>query len=211
MKRFSIFIIILLACSVWIVTPIIGLVKAEPKTIMVPDDYSSIQEAIDNSLEGDTIYVKSGIYHENLGINKSLSLVGENRDTTIIDGNPSKGYRVSINIHDTKNVSVSGFKLLYGDAGVQIWSVKNCNISGNRIAGGQHGIKMSSSENNNITGNIFESIELSGSIRLDGSSHNFIYRNYISSFVEGIQIYSSHNNIAENTIENCTRVRINRA
>ena len=34
-------------------------------TIVVPDDYEKIQEAIDNARKGDTIFIKSGIYYEN--------------------------------------------------------------------------------------------------------------------------------------------------
>jgi len=210
-KKSKAIIVLLLVLSLVVVfISDIGIVKAEPKTIVVPDDYVSIQEAIDNALEGDTIYVKSGMYHENLGVNKSLSLIGEDIDTTIIDGNPPEGYRVPITIHDCDNVSVSGFKLLYGYAGVQIWSVKNCNISGNRIAGGQHGIKMSSSENNNITGNIFESIGGSSAIQLSSSTNNLVNRNYIDSCVEGIQIWqgSDNNIVSENTIKNCKNYAI---
>ncbi len=111
------------------------------------------------------------------------------------------------------SVSVSGFKLLYGYTGISMWDVKNCNISGNKIAGGQHGIMLggSSANNNKITGNIFESIGPSSAIRLYCTSNNFVYRNYISSCVEGIQIIGSHNDtVTENTIVNCMPARINR-
>ncbi len=37
----------------------IGIVKVEPKTIVVPDDYSTIVAAIGNASEGDTIHVRS--------------------------------------------------------------------------------------------------------------------------------------------------------
>jgi len=67
-------------------------------TIYVDDDYNestpgwndthfdNIQDAIDAVFDGDTIYVYKGIYLENLKINKTISLVGEDRDSTIIDG-----------------------------------------------------------------------------------------------------------------------------
>ena len=54
--------------------------------IIVPDDYPTIQEAVDHAQEYNTIMVRSGIYYENVVIEKSLVLHGENKNTTIIDG-----------------------------------------------------------------------------------------------------------------------------
>jgi len=60
-------------------------VKAESKTIVVPDDYSTIASAIGNATDGDTILIRSGTYLEHsLSINKTLSLIGENVKNTII-------------------------------------------------------------------------------------------------------------------------------
>jgi hypothetical protein len=59
--------------------------KADSKTIVVPDDYSTIQEAVDAANEGDTVFVKKGNYQEEtLEISKSLSLVGEDTKETEI-------------------------------------------------------------------------------------------------------------------------------
>ena len=55
--------------------------------IYVPDNYTKIQDAINNASDGDTIFVKAGTYYENIVVNKRVSLVGENRSTAIIDGN----------------------------------------------------------------------------------------------------------------------------
>jgi len=51
-------------------------------------NYTNIQDAIDDAISGDTIFVfdDSSPYYENLIINKSISLIGENKKTTIIDG-----------------------------------------------------------------------------------------------------------------------------
>lgn len=65
-------------------------VNATPKTIVVPDDYSTISTAVANAGEGDTISVKKGTYHEQtLTINKTLSLNGENAKDTVITFHPS--------------------------------------------------------------------------------------------------------------------------
>jgi pectin methylesterase-like acyl-CoA thioesterase len=79
---YSLFLITILVVALNVLT-----VEANPDVIVVPDEYFSIQEAINHSKSGDTIFVKSGIYFENLVIDKNgLRLVGEDKDTTIIDG-----------------------------------------------------------------------------------------------------------------------------
>jgi parallel beta-helix repeat protein len=52
-------------------------------------NYTTIQAAINapETLDNHTIFVESGIYYEHVVITKDISLVGENKDTTIIDGN----------------------------------------------------------------------------------------------------------------------------
>ena len=43
-------------------------------TIYVPDDYGTIQDAVDNATAGDTIIVRDGTYTENVHVNKSLTM-----------------------------------------------------------------------------------------------------------------------------------------
>jgi nitrous oxidase accessory protein len=208
--KFASIVVLLFLFSVILVSSLqIGLVGAETKTVIVPDDYSRIQEAIDSALVGDTVYVKSGTYHENLVVNKSLSLVGENVDTTIIDGNPPEGYRIPIKIQ-CDNVSVSGFKLLYGYVGISVGEVKFCSISGNRIAGNEHGIMLVGCSYCNVSKNYFELIALSSAIQLSYSNYNLVTGNYIDNCTEGIQVwqYSTNNTVTENTITNCDDVAI---
>jgi len=61
-----------------------------------PNNYTSIQDAIDDANSGDTVFVYSGIYYEHVTIDKSnIDLIGEDKATTIIDAG---GYETSINI-----------------------------------------------------------------------------------------------------------------
>ncbi len=208
-KKRSAFIVLLILSLVVISILDFEIAIAESKTIVVPDDYSTIQEAVDAAYEGDTVFVKSGKYHENVGIHKPISLVGENVDTTIIDGNTSEGFRIPITI-GSDNVSVSGFKILYGHNGIGVGEVKFCVISGNRIAGNQHGIVLFNSSYCNVTKNYLELIGLSSAIQLNYAHDNLVSGNYIDNCTEGIQIWqSSYNNtISENTITNCDDVAI---
>ena len=78
-----------------------------------PNNYTSIQQAIDNASDGDTIFVydDSSPYYEEIIINKSINLVGENRETTIIYGNKSKYPPCNIIIIRANHVNISNFKL----------------------------------------------------------------------------------------------------
>ena len=55
-----------------------------PQTRVVPDQYATIQAAIDAANAGDTVLVKAGMYHEALRFKEGIELRGESRDTTIV-------------------------------------------------------------------------------------------------------------------------------
>jgi DNA-binding beta-propeller fold protein YncE len=71
------------------------------------EGYPNIQSAITAANPGDTIFVYSKTFYENVIIDKPIVLLGEDRDTTIIDG---MGYDEVIKI-TTDHVTVSGFTL----------------------------------------------------------------------------------------------------
>jgi len=92
-------------------------------------DYTSIQEAIDNAPDGETIYVFSGIYYENIVTNKQkLTLIGENKNTTIID---AKGTGDGIRIgYDSTSISDFTIRNTGGDGfGIVIYHRWHINIS----------------------------------------------------------------------------------
>jgi parallel beta-helix repeat protein len=179
-------------------------VRAIPGDIIyVPGDYETIQFAINNASSGSTIFVQSGIYTENLVINKPLTLIGAN-GKSVIDGNFT-GTVVFVN---SDNVSISGFTIKnsgedFWDSGIRIRHASNCNVSFNIILNNGHGIWLDTSNNSHITNNNV-TISQSG-IGLGFSHGNIIENNFISSTDAcGIGVdYSSGNTIINNTsIEN---------
>jgi parallel beta-helix repeat protein len=136
--------------------------------------YETIQEAINapETLDGHTIFVDAGLYYENVVVNKTLSLIGENREATIIDGKFS-GDAVTVLSNGT---SLSSFT-------IQASGFTNCalrleNVSSTTIV------------NNTLT-DLFFSI-------FDNSSRNTLTRNSI----RGLRFSGSFNNtLTENAIE----------
>ena len=112
-------------------------VKAASKTIVVPDDYPTITEAIGNATNGDTILVRSGTYKEHsLVITKSLSLIGENAESTIIKDidPPTPLFSSSIMVGSTaitisaNNVTISGFTINNASPDIELYSRANTHI-----------------------------------------------------------------------------------
>jgi len=187
---------------------------ASGKTIYVDDDggkdYTNIQDAINAASDGDTIYVYGGTYYENITIDKSITLKGEDKATTIINSG-DKGH--ALYVHDTTNVIIeslsitAGRKDLGGGAGspysgirftaVTESTINNCIIS-NCASKGIY-ISYSDSYNNIISNNICSNNH--GGIVLSGSFNNLIINNNCSNNEwTGIEIDSSNNTIVNNTI-----------
>jgi len=161
--------------------------------------YSSIQEAINSADGGDAIYVSSGTYYENVVMNKTVSLIGEDRNNTIIDGN-GFGHVVRIT---TNNVTIASFTVLNSMleppySGIYLHNVKNSNIGRNIILNGYRGLWLYNSSRNIIEDNAISNISESLAIWLDKSNDNVILANFISNCSSGIYLGYSHNNKVQN-------------
>ena len=204
MKKKRTATIVLLILSLIIISiSEVKIAKAEPKTIVVPNDYSTIQDAIDNAVEGDTIFVKTGIYDETIKIEKSLSLVGENQETTIINGHNQGPVAY---IHKDE-VNISNFTILNGDtpasksssaqyfpystrlAGIHLSSANHCFVTNNKIMNSGCGIWLYDSDNNQIVCN--DIINNSNGVKIQSSASNTIRDNYILNSWGGISFSST--------------------
>jgi parallel beta-helix repeat protein len=127
-----------------------------PMVIKVPEDYVTIQEAVDAAIEGDRVEVASGTYHENVIVSKALSLVGENKRTTIIDSS----YYGTVLFIASDNVTVKGFKIQNSGewvyCGIKISNSKNSIIYENILKNNYCGVGLTSCVNCSVTLNIFE-------------------------------------------------------
>jgi len=131
-------------------------------------DFNKIQDAINSAFSGDTIFVKNGFYKENLVVEKSIILIGENKIDTIVDGGIKTTFlkKESTVIQvNANNVKISGFtfKNATGIDGRGIYILKergkgytsNNNISDNIIRDCSYGMIIVNPVRNIIINNSF--------------------------------------------------------
>ncbi|MCD6481479.1 MAG: right-handed parallel beta-helix repeat-containing protein [Thermoplasmata archaeon] len=191
-------------------------------------NYTTIQEAIDAASNGYTIYVYPGNYNESIVINKSISLIGIEKEgeRPIIDGG---GNRTAVNI-TADGCKIKNFKIInFGDfsdwppsewgMSIEINSRNNL-VENNIIQCNWDGIRMSS-PNNMIVNNTISKAWWTGIVCWEGNntiiynnishnpyaigvdpggSNNTVAWNIITHNYHGIDFIESNNNISHNII-----------
>lgn len=154
-------------------------------------NFSSIQEGIDAAYPGGTVYVYNGTYFENIVIDKSLTLIGENNINTIIDGR-STGNAVKVN---ADYVKIQGFTIqhsghTYPLSGINLSSDYNV-VQDNIIMNNFYGLTLYLSSDNTISNNIIQNNDHCG-IYMSKSTNNTITNNTIQYHTyNGIGVYYS--------------------
>ena len=166
-----------------------------------PGNYSTIQEAVNDAPVGDTIFVYSGIYYEShIIINRSMNIIGENKDTTIITDEPG----AKLLLITGNKVNISGFTIKEGYMGIGIYSTSTQNTISNNlfISNSKYGVYLSSNENNTIQENMFSDCgaDYGDGISLKYSDYNIIHDNIFSNC--GIIVSTSYHNSVENNLVN---------
>jgi parallel beta-helix repeat protein len=169
-----------------------------------PGNYTNIQDAIDDSSDGYTVFVYSGIYEADIIIDKSILLIGENQDTTIIEWGDD-----GISIY-ADGVIVTKFTIrkcggFWHRCGIYIASdynkISKVSIINNGVL---NGIFLEEAFGNIVSENTIENNNYHG-IRLQYSSFNIITDNKVSNLAAyGIVLSNSNNNeIYSNTASQC--------
>ena len=120
--------------------------------------YDTIQAAIDDAADGDTITVAAGSYNENVTVNKQLTIVGAGAESVTVDALDSKFPC----FHITANgVSLSGFTVtgaLDGETdAILLDDADFCTISNNIATNNYWGITLYNAANNTISENVANS------------------------------------------------------
>jgi parallel beta-helix repeat protein len=169
----------------------------------VQDPYQNISSGISYASDGDTVFVYNGTYYEQLNVNKTITLQGQDSQLTIIDANQS-GAVVTV---EANNVTITGFTLQNSGenfSGVSILDSAGSKVHDNIVESDYEGIYLFNSSGNTLTDN--EILDNYYGISLDSSYADNITQNTVSSNNDtGIRLSNSSNiavadnNIARNT------------
>ena len=181
--------------SFLILTAFAGVSSA--KTIYVPDNYLTIQSAVNAASPGDTIIVRDGLYNEHVIVNKQLTIKSERGYANcVVNGEGSDVFALYAD-----GIRIEGFTITGGRHGIFINSNNNSIFNNNISSNNEDGIYIPSSNNNIISNNIISNNEYG--IFLWYSNNNCISNNIISNNNNGTYIYHSNNNsISNNNILN---------
>ncbi len=164
-----------------------------------PDNYTKIQDAIDAAHGGDTVFVYGGTYHENIVIDKPITLTGENRDSTMIKGDGTT-HVVKITRSST---TITGFTIQNGGeeyprSGVIVDYADNCDIIHNKISHNKgRGVFLKWGNHNYVDDNMISNNGGSG-LRVDFSENTITNNSIHDNEAMGIFFYEGHDCLVDN-------------
>jgi len=172
-------------------------------------DYTSIQQAVDNSVDEDFIVLYQGTYYENVDVDKKVTIMSESgnySDTIVKAANESDHtFHISSDSVNIEGLSIEGaINCSWDDriAGLFLESSNSCMISKNRFTGNYEGIILYDSHLNTLEmNNMFRNVNGNG-ISLNNSNDNMLNSNTIKkNWGAGILFSSSSKNeIVNNTL-----------
>lgn len=197
--------------------------------IYVPTNYSTIQEAIDNSTNGDTVYIEdNGFYSENLTIDKQINLFGLGTNIIIngsgfatIDEYPPacyikilqedvdkygvslRGDVITVNADNVNitNLTVKNSRGYYSDAAIYVNDSMNVNITDVNIEDSCYGILFYKA-NDSTVDNIDSTNDMDYSIVLRESIGNLIKNSNGNVYVKENSEFNSIENVISNNRTN---------
>lgn len=171
-------------------------------TIQVPDDYKTIQEAVNSASPGDFILVGDGEYSENVVVKKTVILKSANGPSKSLIRAAVKT-KPAVILKEVDGATVAGFTLTgSGKAGLSLLKTRNSRIVNNRADNNYNGVTLESSDHNILSNNTANSNVSYGFYLLRSKSNRMEKNNANSNQDQGIFLSYSNNNALINNSAN---------
>jgi parallel beta-helix repeat protein len=165
--------------------------------------YAGVQEAINaaETLAGHEIRVGLGVFSESVVVNKSVSLVGENPDTSVIDGMHSSAAVAVV----SGGVEIRSLGIRNGVVGLLVDRADDCKIIDNVLYDGSYGLRLYRSRSSFVAGNRVSGFSWFG-VELDGSGNTTLRDNWLSQNQYGFGVDGGSLSDFLNDIDDSNRV-----
>ncbi len=148
-------------------------------------DYETIQDALDNSLDGDTIYVYAGTYNETCTVNAQVEIYGNGTGETMVDGDPDgnmsgdRGFYIAddkvllqglsvtghpdgIYIDNSADVTINDCEVYGGNSGIYIYQSPRCWVLNSTVHSTLYGMWVYESNDVHLYENYITNVSNSG-------------------------------------------------
>lgn len=186
-RRFVVLVVFCLVLGVPLVFPVVADLRVAPvrgaaviplqglpvRNLNTTLSYATIQEAIDapETLAGHVIIASRGTYRESVSVTKSLSIIGEDRDSTVINGFGRTVFHVL-----SRGVQIRDLTVRNGTFGILVDDSDNAVIVNNFVSDGSYGIRLYNASNARVVGNEVRGFTFFG-IEIDNSKSSFLRDN----------------------------------
>jgi parallel beta-helix repeat protein len=152
--------------------------------------YSTISAAVAAASPHDTIKVAQGTYSEDVIVGKSLSIIGDNRNNTIVDasGLPNGFYIDGIDNHNLREVVINGFTVRNANyEGILVTNSAFVTIWGNKVTGNDKSLNPAALSCPGIPAfETAEGFDCGEGIHLSGVEHSTVSNNWVFGNAGGI-------------------------
>ncbi len=174
-------------------------------------DFLTIQDAVDNAADGDTIRIWNGTYTENVVVNRTLTIIGNTTSNVTIDGDQdapvvnitaghvnitglkivssSTNSDIGIVVINTTQASITRVNFTNLETGIQIYNSSHTSISWINISGIDDGIYLQKSNYTDITD--VNLTNLDNGIKIYDTSNCNITRVNLTDMQDGIYLWNS--------------------
>jgi len=165
-----------------------------------------LQETIDKAPDGAILKLPNGVYKGNIIINKPISIIGNDKNKVIIQGDGNSTVVIAKGSYITiKNLTIQGSGSRHEalDAGIKLSDGKQNEISNCTIKDCLFGIDLQMVSNSIVSNNTITSKDVDLGLRGDGlrlwySNDNILRKNHITKSRDFVVWYSHGNLIEEN-------------